>query len=85
MLIRCGKESHHPAESWAAGPPVEHLENEKDATLRAIRVGVNILQFMFGRQLLLTRKRYNKVRGKYIAKEVFTRPLSLCRCDSACM
>ena len=23
LLIRCSKESHHPAESWAAGPPVE--------------------------------------------------------------
>ena len=45
LLIRCSKESHHPAESWAAGPPVEHLENEKDTTLTAIRVGVNILQF----------------------------------------
>ena len=44
LLIRCSKKSHHPAESWAAGPLVEHLENEKDATLTAIRVGVNILQ-----------------------------------------
>ncbi len=48
LLIRCSKESHHPVESWAAGPPVEHLENEKDTTLTAIRVGVKILQFMFG-------------------------------------
>ena len=24
MLMRCSKESHHPAE-WASGPPVEHL------------------------------------------------------------
>ena len=23
LLIRCSKESHHPAESWAPGPPVE--------------------------------------------------------------
>ena len=43
MLIRCSKESHHPAE-WASGPPVEHQENEKDTTLTAIRVGVKILQ-----------------------------------------
>ena len=36
MLIRCSKESHHPAESWAAGPPVEHQENKEDTTLTAI-------------------------------------------------
>ena len=44
MLIRCSKESHHPAESWAVGPPVEHQENKKDTTLTAIRVGVKMLQ-----------------------------------------
>ena len=55
MLIRCSKESHHPAE-WDSGPPVEHLENEKDTTLTAIRVGVKIFQFLFGLQLPLTRK-----------------------------
>ena len=53
MLIRCSKESHHPTE-WVSGPPVEHLENEKDTTLTAIRVGVKILQFLFGLQLPLT-------------------------------
>ena len=55
MLKRCSKESYHPAE-WASGPPVEHQENEKDTTLTAIRVGVKILQFMFGHQLSLIRK-----------------------------
>ena len=72
MLIRCSKESQHPAE-WTPGPPVEHQENEKDTTLTAIRVGVKILQFMFGHQLPLTRKTlitfsnsYNKVRGTNI-------------------
>ncbi len=44
MLIRCSKESQHPAE-WAPGPPVEHQENEKDTALTAIRVGVKIFQF----------------------------------------
>ena len=53
MLIRCNNESHHPAE-WTSGPPVEDLKNEKDTTLTAIRVGVKILQFMFGLQLPLT-------------------------------
>ena len=69
LLIRCSKESHHPAE-WAPGPPVEHLENEKDTTLLAIRVEVKILKFLFGLQLPLTRKPwitflnpYSKVRG----------------------
>ena len=42
LVARCGRESKHPAEwasSWAT------LENEKDTTLMAIGVGVNILQF----------------------------------------
>ena len=56
MLIRCSKESYHQAESWAAGPPVEHQEIKKDTTLTAIRVEVKILQFLFGLQLPLTRK-----------------------------
>ena len=29
----CGRESHHPAEGWAPGPPVEHQENENDTWL----------------------------------------------------
>ena len=57
-----------PAE-WTPGPPVEH--QEKDTTLMAIRVGVNILQSLFGLQFPLTRKRYtNKVRYIFF-KEVF--------------
>ena len=77
MLIRCSKESQHPAE-WTPGPPVEHQENDKDTTLTAIRVGVKILEFLFGLQLPLKRKPWvtfsnpcNKVRGKYFVKEVF--------------
>ena len=30
---------------WVSRPPVKHQENEKDTTLMAIRVAVNILQF----------------------------------------
>ena len=46
MLIRCSKESQHPAE-WTPGPPVEHQENEKDTTLMAIRVrGQNITVYV---------------------------------------
>ena len=47
LLIRCSKESKHTAE-WTPGPPVEHQENENDTTLTAIRVGVRVLQFLFG-------------------------------------
>ena len=46
LLIRCSKESHQPAESWAPGPPVEQpLRTRKTHTLTAIRVEVIILQF----------------------------------------
>ena len=76
LVTRCGRESQHSAESWAPEPPVEHQENEKDTTLMAIRVGVNILQSLFSLQLPLTRKPYNKVRGIFF-KEVFARLYSL--------
>ena len=54
---------------WAPRPLVEHQENEKDTTLMAIRVGVNILQSLFSLQLPLTRKPYNKVRGIFFLKK----------------
>ena len=47
ILIRCSKESQHPAE-WTPRPPVEHQEKEKDTTLTVIRVEVKILEFLFG-------------------------------------
>ena len=72
MLIRCSKESQHPAE-WIPGPPVEHQENEKDTTLTAIRVGGQNISVLFGLQLPLTVEPHttlsnliNKVRGTYI-------------------
>ena len=43
ILIRCSKESQHPAE-WTPRPPVEHQKNEKDTTLMAMKVGVKISQ-----------------------------------------
>ena len=76
LVTRCGRERQHSAESWAPGPPVEHQENEKDTTLMAIRVGVNMLQSLFGLQLPLARKPCNKVRGIFF-KEVFARLLLL--------
>ena len=44
LLIRCSKESHHPAE-WAPGPPVDHQENKKDKTLTAITMGSKYCSF----------------------------------------
>ena len=44
MLIRCSKESQHPAE-WTPGPPVEHQENEKDTMLPAISLGSKYYSF----------------------------------------
>ena len=68
LLIRCGKESHHPAE-WVLGLRLSIRRTRKIPKLTAIRVGVKILQFMFVLQLPLTRKHwatlfkpYNKVR-----------------------
>ena len=63
---------------WAA------LENGKDTTLMSIRVGVNILQFCSVSNSLSHANIANKVRYIFF-KEVFARPLSLCRCDSFCM
>ena len=84
LLMKCGRESQHSAESWAPWPPVEHQENEKDTKLTAIRVGVNILHFCSVSSSLS----HTNVTIKwevYFVKEVFARPLSLCRCDSFCM
>ena len=48
---------------WAPGTPVEYQENEKDTTLMAIRVGVNILQFCSVSISLSHANVTNKVRG----------------------
>ena len=69
LRTRCGRESQHSAESWAPGLLVEYQKNEKDTTLMAIRVGVNILQSLFGLQLPLTRNLSNKVRGIFFLKK----------------
>ena len=80
MLIRCSKESQHPAE-WTPG-----LRLSTRRTRKTQRDGhnswVKILQFMYGLQLPLTVKPHttlsnpcNKVRGKYFVKEVFLRLL----------
>ena len=70
LRIRYSKESHHPAE-WASGPPVEHQEKEKDITLTAIRVGVKMLQFLFGLQLpwITFSNLTNILRGTYLLKK----------------
>ena len=74
LLIRCSKESHHPAE-WASGWAA--LENEKDTTLTAVRVGVNILQFYSVSNSLSHANVTNKVRGTYLLKKS---SLVLCHC-----
>ena len=61
LVTRCGRESHHPAESLASG--LAALENAKDTTLIAIRVGVNILQFCSVSNSLSHTNLSNKVRG----------------------
>ena len=74
MLIRCNKESQHPAE-WAPRPLVEHQRTRK--TQRdGHKFGVKILQFMFGLQLPLTCNPWttlsnpcNKVRGNILLKK----------------
>ena len=74
LETRCGRESPHPAE-WASGQAA--LENEKDTTLMAIRVGVNILQFCSVSDSL-------SHANLTIKWKVFTHSLSLCRV-SFCM
>ena len=88
MLIRCSKESQHPAER-TPGPPVEHQENEKD-NVDGHKNGSQNISVLFGLQLPLTRKPWvtlfepcNKVRGTYIYKEVLRVYLLLCRYDTA--
>ena len=68
LETRCGRESQHSAESWASGWAT--LENEKDTTLMAIRVGVNMLQFCSVSKSLSHTTLSNKVRGIFF-KEVF--------------
>ena len=43
ILIRCSKESQHPA-GVDPRAPIEHKENKKDTMLMAIKEGVKILQ-----------------------------------------
>ena len=78
LLIRCSKESHHPAEwasSWASGERERHnVDGHKSG-------GQNIA-VLFDLQLPFTRKPWitfsntcNEVRGKYFYKKDFTRLL----------
>ena len=55
LLIRCSKESQHPAD-WTPGHSVEHQENEKDITLTAIRLGGQNIAVSIGLQHPLTCK-----------------------------
>ena len=79
LVKRCGRESQHPrASGWAA------LENEKDTTLMAIRVGVNILQSLLGLQLSHTQTFQIKWEV-YFSKRLCRSSLLCRRYDSACI
>ena len=87
MLIRCRKESHHPAE-WPLDLRFSSPGKQERHNVTAISLRVKILQFLFGLQLPLTVKPHttfsnpcNRVRGKYFVKEVFLR-LYHCVCCS---
>ena len=84
LLIRCSKESHHPGDLRLSSPGERERHN-----VDGHKSGGQYIAVLFGLQLPLTIKPgitssnpYNKVRGTYFSKEIFARPLSLCRCDS---
>ena len=56
------------ASGWASGEREKHNADGH-------KTGVNILQSLFGLQLPLTHKRYNKMSGTYFFKEVLARLL----------
>ena len=59
------------------GPLAEHQENEKDTTLMALRVGVNMLQFCSVSNSLSHTQPFQIKWEVYFFKEVFPRLLSL--------
>ena len=81
LVIRCSRESQHPAESWASGWAA--LENEKDTTLMVIRVGVNILQFCSASNSL-SHTTFQIKWEVYFSKRLCRSSL-LCRYDSVCI
>ena len=72
LVTRCGRESQHPAESWAPGPPVEQPQENGKETLMAIRVGVNMLQFCSVSNSL-SHEPFHIKWEVYFFKEVFAR------------
>ena len=71
LETRCGRENQHPAESWASGWAT--LENKKDTTLMAIRVGANMLQFCSVSNTLSHTTLSNKVGGIFFLKDCVAR------------
>ena len=69
MLIRCSKESQHPAE-WTPGPPVEHQENKNDTTLTAISLGSKYFSYVRSPALSHTQTLSNPFRTLAIKWEV---------------
>ena len=88
MLIRCSKESQHPAE-WSPAPGEQEIPNVDGHNNE-----VKILQLMFGFQLPLTVKPHttfsnpcNKVRGNILLKKsscVFILPACVCHYHCVC-
>ena len=82
MLIRCSKESQHPAE-WTLGLRLS-IRRTRRHNVDGHKLGGQNIAVMFDLQLPLTVKHHttfsnpcNKVRGKYFVKEVFLRCLLL--------
>ena len=84
LVTRCGRESLHqqrgPLALRLSSTGEQERHNADDH-----KSGDQYIAVQFGLQLPLTHKHYNKMRGTYFSKEVFARPLSLCRCDPFCI
>ena len=79
MVIRCSKESHHPAE-WAQGLWLSRPKERERHNADGHKFQGQNIAIIFNLQLPLTVKPHttflnpcNKVRGKYFVKEVFLR------------
>ena len=82
LVIRCSRESQQ------RGPPDLRLcssgERERH-NADGHKSGDQYIAVLFGLQPPLTHK-LKQIKGEiYFFKEVFARPLTLCRCDSFCM
>ena len=77
MLIRCGRESQ---QSGLLGLRLSSPGERERHNADGHKSGGQNIAVLFGLQLPLTHKRYNKMRGIYFVKEVFARLSSLLCC-----